>query len=175
MAGARRRDRLARGLVRRPRLVLALWAAVLVAAIPLAMRQDDHLSSGDYLSPGSQSAFVDAELNRLYPRQGRTELAVLAWPRGGASSAAVRKAVEAAAAAVEGVPQVRLRAAARQRAFALARKGRPVLLPLWVGVSEDEAQDVAKEISRRLAAAPGAAGVDLRVLGEGALWAALDE
>src|SRR4051794_36262475 len=43
---------------RRRRWVLAVWLVVLAAAVPFAARQSDHLSSGGFGVPGSQSARV---------------------------------------------------------------------------------------------------------------------
>src|SRR4051812_50154246 len=44
---------------RRRRLVLAAWAVVLLAALPLAAHQSDHLTGGGFGVPGSQSDRVE--------------------------------------------------------------------------------------------------------------------
>jgi len=43
------------------RTLLLVWLCFVVAAVPLALHQTDYLSAGNYIIPGSQSAFVDAE------------------------------------------------------------------------------------------------------------------
>ncbi|MBA3408175.1 MAG: hypothetical protein H0U06_08980, partial [Solirubrobacterales bacterium] len=49
-------------LRRRKRLVLIVWVLILLAAVPLAARQSEDLSSGGFGVPGSQSAAVDSAL-----------------------------------------------------------------------------------------------------------------
>ena len=49
---------------RRRRWVLAAWLVALVAALPLAARQSDHLTGGGFGVPGSQSDRVEQALSR---------------------------------------------------------------------------------------------------------------
>src|SRR5918998_1107868 len=62
-------------LRRRKRTVLALWAVILLVAVPFSMRQSEDLSSGGFGVPGSQSAAVAADL--------REDLDVAAGPQDG--------------------------------------------------------------------------------------------
>jgi uncharacterized membrane protein YdfJ with MMPL/SSD domain len=47
-------DRLAGFLQRRRSVVLAVWVVALVAALPFAAKQTDHLTSGGFEVPGSR-------------------------------------------------------------------------------------------------------------------------
>src|SRR5436309_812599 len=58
-------DRLSALLERRRWPVLAVWITLLVAAAPFAVRQTDHLTSGGFTVPGSQSEAVDRGLAQL--------------------------------------------------------------------------------------------------------------
>ena len=117
-------DRLTAVIERRRWIVIAVWLVLLVAAAPLAMRQTEHLTSGGFAVPGSDSEAVDRGLAEFDRAQAHS-LAVIVARRPGASDAEVR-------AAVDRVDRVGGRAAARRavpRAAAAgqapARRGRP--------------------------------------------------
>ena len=82
-------DELAAFLERRRGLVLAAWLLLLLAALPLASQQTEHLTSGGFEAPGSQSQVVDQNLTRFEGAQ-RDNLAVVLARREGATTAAVR-------------------------------------------------------------------------------------
>ena len=52
-------DALAGFLERRRWLILGAWVALLLAAVPFAMRQTENLTSGGFSAPGSGSEAVD--------------------------------------------------------------------------------------------------------------------
>ena len=86
-------DRLAGFLQRRRWLVLAAWIAVLVAALPFAAKQTDHLTSGGFEVPASQSQVVSQNIHRFEGAQ-RDNLAVVLARGPGADAAAVRAQVD---------------------------------------------------------------------------------
>ena len=55
-------DRLAGFLERRRWVVLVAWIIVLLAALPFAAKQTDHLTSGGFEVPGSQSQVVSENI-----------------------------------------------------------------------------------------------------------------
>src|SRR3954467_12807548 len=67
----------------RRKLVLALWAVLLVAAIPLASQQTKHLTSGGFEVPGTGSAEVDEQIGRFTGQEGETLGLVLQAKDGG--------------------------------------------------------------------------------------------
>ena len=71
-------------LRRRRRLVLVVWALVLVASAPLAARQSDDLTGGGFEAPGSQSAQVKAAIARDFPQASGAGLVGIVVPRDGA-------------------------------------------------------------------------------------------
>jgi len=162
-------------LRRRKRLVLAAWAAILLAAVPLAARQSENLSSGGFGVPGSQSAAVDEAL-AAFPGVQRAQLAAVLVPERGASPGQLRVAVERVGAAAGPIEGVSLAPAARGRALEQAAAGGTVLLPLTAEVDEDDATAVAVDLRDELGVADGPReGVATHFVGQGALWAAMQD
>src|SRR3954447_17531367 len=72
--------RLERALARRRWFVLGAWVALLLAAVPFAARQGEHLTGGGFGVPGSQSREVMDALDRDFDAAGRAQLAVVLDP-----------------------------------------------------------------------------------------------
>jgi len=162
-------------LRRRKRLVLIVWALILLAAVPLAARQSEDLSSGGFGVPGSQSAGVDSALAG-FPGVQRAQLAAVLVPQPGASEAQLRSAVDRVAAAAAPVEGIALAPAAREQAVRQAAAGTTVLVPLAATVDEDDATAVAVDLRERLGVAEGPReGVATHLVGQGALWAAMQD
>jgi RND superfamily putative drug exporter len=167
--------RLARLLRRRKRLVLLVWAVIVLAAVPFAARQSEDLSSGGFEVPGSQSAAVDRAL-ASFPGVPRAELAAVLVPEAGATPEQLRSAVGRVAGAAGPVAGVTLPDAARDQALRQAAQGGTVVVPLRAETDEDGATDVATDLRERLDVSGGAVdGVATHFVGQGALWAAMQE
>src|ERR687888_83329 len=108
-------DWLAGFLERRRRLLLAVWSLVLVAALPFASRQTDHLTSGGFSAPGSGSRAVDQALSRFEGAQ-RERLAVVLGRRPGASTADVRAEVDRVDSIAAALPHAELSDTAERQA-----------------------------------------------------------
>src|SRR3954449_4247205 len=122
-------------LGRHQRFVLIAWLVAIVAAVPFAMKQTDHLSSGGFGVPGSQSKAVDAQLGR-FPGVSRDQLAFLlrVRERGGldAALARVRRLVGAE-------PNARLAGSPR-------RVGDVVLVPLRLTGTREQSANLAVDL-----------------------------
>jgi uncharacterized membrane protein YdfJ with MMPL/SSD domain len=165
-------------LVRRRRLVVvAVWLAVFAAAVPLAMRQGDNLTGGGYAVPGSGSQRVEATLGREFDAGAHATLAAVLVPERGAGAKDVRATLGELERAAAATPDVALSARARSGALAqLHRDGvRPLIVPLAVAVPESEAPDVATDLRDRLRLDSRAGPVGLHLIGQGALWAGLQD
>jgi uncharacterized membrane protein YdfJ with MMPL/SSD domain len=160
----------------RPRVVLAIWLVLIVAAAPLALRQSDHLTASGFAVPGSQSARVNAVLTREFPSANSAVLAVLLWPQHGATPDALLSRIERVRRAMVGVRGVTLPAQVRELAEFAAELGEPVVMPLKVAVSEDQARNVVKTLGPRLGIGQATRDkIEVHLLGESALWAGLEE
>ena len=155
--------------VRRHRkLVLVAWVLVLAAAFPFAAKQSEHLSSGGFTVPGSQSVAVSDAVEKDFAKAERGTLAAVLVPKGGD----LGKAYERLAAAVKAEPEVELATAKRPR----LSEDRPTIVPFRLEVTDDDAADVAKGLRERLAIADGPReGVSTHLIGQGALWAGLQD
>jgi uncharacterized membrane protein YdfJ with MMPL/SSD domain len=168
------------GLVsRRRRLVLAAWALVVLAAVPFAARQADHLSGGGFDVPGSQSVAVQHAVERDFDTAQGTTLAAVLVPRKGATPAQIREAIAKVGVAAGATAKVDLPAASRAQALAtVGRDGvRPLIVSLHTPVSDSDAIDVAVDLRERLGikdAEPNAPVVT-HLVGQGALWAGMQD
>src|SRR3954470_20092444 len=110
-------DRLEAAVARRRTLVLVVWVALLVAALPFTAKQTENLTSGGFVVPGSGSQAVDKAIGDFDKAQRESLAVVLAVRRGG-DDAAVRRALTRVDRAADKVDHVRLDPAERKRALA---------------------------------------------------------
>jgi uncharacterized membrane protein YdfJ with MMPL/SSD domain len=171
-------------VVRRHRqLVLVLWLLVLIAAAPAALHETDHLSSGGFAASGSQSDLVQNRLAGQFPQVSAATLVVVLTERPGAGPADLRRAATEIGDAVSTLPSVTMDPAALgvAKAGAATHPGAPMLLPLTVTGGQDESPNAAKAVSAALhigMRGPGTAAggrVDVRLTGQGALEASLQD
>ncbi len=163
-------------LLRRHRLVvLGLWVAALVAAVPLAAKQSDNLTGGGFGVPGSQSKLVEDRLPQDFPEQSRTTLAAVLRPERDATRQDLRAALHRLDRATERVDDVALSEQAERGAAAAARPDRPLVVPLDAAVNEYGATDVARDLRKELRVGEPAGGVTPHLVGQGALWSGLQE
>ncbi len=158
------------------RAVVVVWLVIVAAAVPFAMRQSKHLSSGGFIVPGTQSSDVDATLSRHFPQNNRSTLDVLLYPRAGAKPQTVTSDINRVQRALRGIHGIRLPEEERQAALFAANLLEPTLLQLHVDANEDHSQDVAETLRARLGLnGPARGRVEVHLLGEGALWAGLED
>jgi uncharacterized membrane protein YdfJ with MMPL/SSD domain len=168
-----RLDALAR---RRHRVVIGIWLAIVAVALPFAMRQSNHLSSGGFAVAGSQSSDVDATLKSDFPKESRSTLDVLLYPHKGATPSMVRADITQVQRGLHGISSVSLGAQDREAANFAAGLLEPTLLPLHVAGNEDTAQGIAETLRARLGLnGPTDHQLEMHLLGEGALWAGLED
>ena len=85
--------RLSSGLRRFRWAVFVVWLLLLVPAVYLAMTQSGNLTGGGFEVAGSQSLYVQDQLEKQFPDQGASPLALVAAPRADASFADMDAAV----------------------------------------------------------------------------------
>ena len=156
-------------------VVVALWVLALLGAIPFAAKQSDRLTGGGFGVPGSESKAVEDRLKRDFPGSDRASLAAVLRPRKGASAEEMRAALRRLDRAVEDVPRVALAERVERRAAAKLKPGQPLVVPLEAAVPDRDATDVARDLRDAIHAGVPEGGVALHVIGQGALWAALQD
>jgi uncharacterized membrane protein YdfJ with MMPL/SSD domain len=166
--------RVAGFLARRRRLVVAAWVLVVLAALPLAARQTEHLTGGGFDVPGSESKAVADAMQGVFVKQSNgIAVSLQATPDAGAAQrvAAVRR-VSREVATVDGIA---LSHALARRAEMQLRRGDQALIPLSSSVSQDKLVDSAVDL--REALDPGAAqgGVTPYLAGQATVWAGMQE
>jgi RND superfamily putative drug exporter len=168
-------DRLS-GLVERRRLVVVgIWIAALVAAVPFSLKQTDHLTSGGFTVPGSGSDRADRALDGFDGVQ-RNQLAAVLAIQPKTSQRDIRAALHRVDAAVRRVDHVRLAPTAGSPPLARSGATRVAIVPLRLSGSEDEAANAASDLRHELGAGDGPrGGVEPHLVGQQALWAGMQD
>jgi len=164
---------------RRRRLFLVAWALVLLAALPFAARQSDHLSGGGFDVPGSQSVAVQQAVEHDFDRVQGSTLAAVLVPHGDATTTQLQAALRSVGTAAGDVSDVTLTPAARAQALAQLRQDGPrtLVVPLHTRLGDSDAIDVAVDLRKQLGIADqdADAPVAVHLVGQGALWAGMQD
>src|SRR4051812_10161733 len=132
-------------LKRHRRAVLVAWLVAIVAAVPFAARQTDHLSSGGFGVPGSGSKEVDDQLGR-FPGVPHDQLAVVLRVR---DERGLRPALGRVERLVADESHVGLTADAKRRA--LAQSHRPiVVVPLELTGTREQSANLAVDLHKKI-------------------------
>ena len=166
-------DRLAGFLERRRWLVLVAWLVVLLAALPFAARQTEHLTSGGFEVPGSQSQIVEENVQRFEGAQ-REFLAVVLARREGAGAAAVRAEVDRVDRIAARLPHVELTPQAADRAKREAASASITVVPLKVDGPQNDTANMAVDFYDELGT-EARGGVEPHLVGQQALWAGMQD
>ena len=167
-------NKLAGFLGRRRRWVLAAWLVIVVAALPFAAKQTDHLTGGGFDVPGSQSKAVGDALQREFGSQA-DGISVLLKAAPGSTAAAGEAAIGRVRHAVGQLEGVTLPAATAAAARTqLDAKGMAVL-PLRSDRSADELIDSATTLREGLDPGSTIGGVTPYLVGQPTIWAGMQE
>ena len=155
--------------------VFAVWLLLLVPSIYLAMNQSSHLTGGGFEVEGSQSLYVQRQLEAQFPDQGASPLALVAAPRSDASYDDMTSAVSHLERLAAEVPSITVVPTPQQPP---PRPDRPYVITLQLDFENTGAVDVAKQLREKVGVdgeEPGETEngkVRLYVIGQGALGAA---
>jgi uncharacterized membrane protein YdfJ with MMPL/SSD domain len=161
-------------LARRRRLVVAAWVLIVVASLPLAARQTEHLTGGGFDVPGSESKAVADAMQGVFASEANgIAVSLRAAPSASeAERAAAVRRVRDEVAAVEGVI---LPASVARRAEVELRRGDKALLPLNSQVSQDELVDSAVDLREGIDPGTAQEGVTPYLAGQATVWAGMQE
>ncbi len=155
--------------------VFAVWLLLLVPSIYLALNQSSHLTGGGFEVEGSQSLYVQRQLEAQFPDQGASPLALVAAPRSDASYDDMTAAVTHLERLAAEVPSVTVVPTPQQPP---PRPDRPYVITLQLDFENTGAVDVAKQLREKIGVDGEEPGemengkVRLYVIGQGALGAA---
>jgi uncharacterized membrane protein YdfJ with MMPL/SSD domain len=166
-------DKLSSFLERRRFVVLGAWIVLLFAAVPFAAKQTEHLTSGGFQVPGSESEVVDRNLERFEGAQ-RESLAVVLAKREGATDAGMRAQIERVEAIAAELPNAEVAPGVAERAARQSGDASITIVPLTVRGSQDELADLATDFRDELGQ-EARDGVQPYLVGQQALWAGMQD
>ena len=155
--------------------VFVVWLLLLVPAVYLGVNQSGHLTGGGFEVAGSQSLYVQNQLEEQFPDQGASPLALVAAPRADASFADMDAAVAQLERIAAEVPSVKVVPNPQQPP---PQPDRPYVVTLQMDFNNTGAVDVAKQLRQKVGINGDQPGelengkVKLYVIGQGALGAA---
>jgi uncharacterized membrane protein YdfJ with MMPL/SSD domain len=169
-------DRLDGFTRRHGKLVAGAWLVLLLAALPFAARQTEHLTSGGFEVPGSGSASVERGLSAFDGAQ-RSQLAVVIARRPGSDASDVRRAVDRIRRGADRTAHVSLQQAAERTAARKADSAPITVVPLKLSGTQDDAANAAADLRRELDLQSTATKrpVELHLVGQQALWAGMQD
>ncbi len=161
-------------LGRRRRWVLAAWLVLVIAALPFAAKQTEHLSGGGFDVPGSQSKQVSEALQEEFGAKS-DGISVLLQAEPGASAAQRQAAIARVRAEVAQLDEVELAPAAAVAAGRQLAAGETAILPLRSQRSADELIDSATDLREGLDPGSAENGVTPYLVGQPTIWAGMQE
>jgi uncharacterized membrane protein YdfJ with MMPL/SSD domain len=161
-------------LGRRRRLVLGAWIAIVLAALPLAARQTEHLTGGGFDVPGSQSQAVSESLEGDFG-ESADGIVVLLRAEPGADRRQRAAAIGRVREEVAGLEEVTLAPADAAKAEAQLARSDTAMLPLRSERSPDELVDSAVTLREDLDPGTAVGGVTPYLAGQPTIWAGMQE
>jgi RND superfamily putative drug exporter len=164
--------RLGRASIRRPRMVLLIWAVIVAVAAPLAATLTGALSGAGWEAQGSTAQAVRDELRRDFPQLG-AEAAVVVYrqpnPIAGDPAGVVR--LVAALTGSPGTTSVVDPLAAPAAAGLVSADGRSALVPVGLRADDDAGlPEAAGEVMSTVAGVDLPPGAAADTTGEWAVW-----
>jgi len=167
-------------LRRRRAIVIGTWLVLVLAAVPFAAKQSEHLSGGGYTIPGSDSQKVLQQLPKIAPGAQAARLAGVLAPTSDATANEMSAALVRLDSATQSTAYVSISPTVRtQIEHEIAAAGahqRTIVVPFDMSVNEESATNVATKLRGKLDLNGADDGpVALHLLGQSALWAGLQD
>ena len=167
-------NRLAQFLGRRRRWVVAAWVLIVLAALPFAAKQTEHLTGGGFDVPGSQSMKVSEAVQEDFGSQA-DGIGVVLKAAPGATAAERDAALTRVRKEVATLDDVVLPPATAVQARRQLQEADTVLVPLRSDLSSDELIDPAKTLREDLNPGDTSGGVTPYLVGQPTIWAGMQE
>lgn len=168
---------------RRRWLLISVWLIVIVVAAPLAAMVSPHLTGGGFSAPGSASATVTNVIARDYPTMNQSPLGIVLRSTPDTGPGDMATALRSVRDAVATVPELSIPATTEQAAAAQLSRGPAgtVVIPLQSSLGDQQAIDAAARLRHQFGASGSTPGslaggrVSVSVIGQGALWSAMQD
>jgi RND superfamily putative drug exporter len=167
-------NKLAGVIGRRRRWVVGIWVVIVLAALPFAINQTEHLTGGGFDVPGSQS---DAASKALQAEFGEKAdgIAVALQATPDSSPAERAAAVTRVEEEVDAVDDVSVAAAAARQARRQLEATGFALVPVSSVQSSDELIDSAATLREDMNPGTAVEGVTPYLVGQPTIWAGMQE
>jgi RND superfamily putative drug exporter len=162
-------------LGRRRWLIVGIWLALLVAALPLAAKQTEELTGGGFDVPGSESAAVEEAVATDFPGADRGRLALAVEPASALTPEQARTVVDQLSSEVAASGEAALPQKAADAAAAQLAAGEVAVAPIDAEGDADELVDVAATLREDIPLGSERDGATPYLVGQPAMWAALSE
>jgi putative drug exporter of the RND superfamily len=151
------------------RLVVVLWAAIVLSLGALAPFADRALSGAGWEAPGSESGQARRAIESHFPGQGTYALSVVVAQKGaGTGDRSIRPALAHVEHVLRGDPAVS-GVLPPQRGVTVSRNGRTAIVTGLAGAAPPEMVEAAGRLKDRLASL-SSSGVTVRLTGSAAMW-----
>jgi uncharacterized membrane protein YdfJ with MMPL/SSD domain len=167
--------KLAGVLARRRWYVIGVWAALAVAAVPLAAKQSEHLTGGGFDVPGSESERVQQLIASDYPERENGAVSAVLEAEQGAGADQLAAGVDRLSEAVAEVPEFTIQPDALAAARADLAESGLAMVPLDSELPAGKQNDPAKDLRETLGPGETVNGVTPYLAGQPAAWAGLQE
>jgi len=157
--------------------VLGIWIAIVVAALPLFLRQSDNLTGGGFGSPRSEAARARAAAEASFPNHTGSGIAMVLVPKAAQPYADAAGALGAYERKLSGLEGAGFTPVAREAGIAALEQGEVAIVPIDLKPGAPDAIDVAHDLrdSIKLGKENQGRGVTPYVVGQPAMWAAMSE
>ena len=168
-------SRLAGLLARRRWIVVGVWVALVVAAVPLASRQSENLTGGGFDVPGSESEQVQSLIEAQYPELESGAVSAVLEAAPNASAGQLSAAVDRFADDVAEVPEFGLASETVAEARKQLSAEGVAVLPLESDLPAGQQNDPAADLRDLVSPGEPVDGVTTYLAGQPAAWAGLQE
>lgn len=157
--------------------VLGIWIAIIVAALPLFLRQSDNLTGGGFGSPRSEASRAERAAQASFPDRAGSGIAFVLVPESALSPTDAPETLDAYQRKLSEVEGAGFSPAARAAGAAALVRGDVAIVPIDLAAGAPNAIDVADDLrdSVKLGKENEGRGVTPYLVGQPAMWAAMSE
>lgn len=169
--------RLASRIARNRWWVLVIWIAIVLASLPLFLRQSDNLTGGGFGSPSSEAARAESAARESFPDSSGPDIAFVLVPQASLQESDAQEVLSAYQRKLSAVDGASIDDSARSAGIAALEQGRPAIVAITLSPGAPDAIDVSHDLrdSIKLGKLNEGRRVTPYLVGQPAMWAAMSE